>query len=579
MELEGLRASLGKYSAAVNAALQQAEERGVISRIWRKDASLWKDDEAHQKIIRNSLGWLTVAEEMVRMTDELIAFADEIREAANFKHVMLCGMGGSSLCPEVLRQTFGHQAGHPEVLVLDSTDPDALASFGKQIDISHCVFIIASKSGTTTEPLVFYKYWYERVRLHKPDPGASFVAITDPGTRMEEMATADKFRRIFLNPTDIGGRYSALSYFGMVPAALVGVDIRKLLARAIAMKLRCAPEVPVLGNPGLRLGVIMGECAQAGRDKLTIITDHKVSALGLWIEQLVAESTGKEGKGILPVNGEALGPAEVYSDDRLFVSIAVGEIDAETQSKLNALEAAGHPVIYRTLSDVHDLGAEFFLWEMATAVAGWRLAINPFDQPNVQESKDATKALLEYFITHGELEQQTPLVSDGTVAVYADERMRSTSPPSSLKEALQAHLAKAKPGDYIALLDYFEESPEIEATIQAIRTHLRNTTKCATTTGYGPRYLHSTGQLHKGGPNTGVFIQITAPDKIDLPIPEQPYTFSILKQAQAMGDFRSLLAHGRRAIRVHVGDDVLLGLKRLKELITQALPAKITGTG
>jgi transaldolase / glucose-6-phosphate isomerase len=579
MELEGLKASLGKYSDAVNAAVKKAEDREVVSRIWRKDASLWKDDEAHQKIIRNSLGWLTVADEMVRVTDELIAFADEIREAGNFKHVMLCGMGGSSLCPEVLRQTFGHQTGYPELLVLDSTDPDVLASFGKEIDISHCLFIIASKSGTTTEPLVFCKYWYEHVGLHKPDPGASFVAITDPGTKMVEMATADKFRRIFLNPPDIGGRYSALSYFGMVPAALVGVDIKKLLARAIAMQQRCAPEVPVLENPGLRLGVIIGECAQARRNKLTIITDQNISALGLWIEQLVAESTGKEGKGILPVNGEALGPPEVYSEDRLFVSIAVGEIDADTQSKLNALEAAGHPVIYLTLSDVHDLGAEFFLWEFATAVAGWRLGINPFDQPNVQESKDATKALLEYFITHGELEQQTPLVSEGTLAVYADDRTRAALPASSLKEALKAHLAKAKPGDYIALLDYFEESPEIEATIQAIRTHLRNTTKCATTTGYGPRYLHSTGQLHKGGPNTGVFIQITAPDKIDLPIPEQPYTFSILKQAQAMGDFRSLLAHGRRAIRADVGDDVLLGLKRLKELVTQALPAKIIGTG
>jgi glucose-6-phosphate isomerase len=579
MELEGLKASLGKYTDAVNAALDQAEKREVTARIWRKDASLWKDDETHQEIIRNSLGWLTVADEMVRSTDELIAFADEIRGTGNFKHVMLCGMGGSSLCPEVLRQTFGHQTGYPELLVLDSTDPDVLASFGKEIDISHCLFIIASKSGTTTEPLVFYKYWYEHVGLHKPDPGASFVAITDSGTRMVEMATADKFQRIFLNPSDIGGRYSALSYFGMVPAALAGVDIKKLLARALAMKQRCAPDVPVRENPGLRLGVIMGECAQARRDKLTIITDHKISALGLWIEQLVAESSGKDGKGILPVNGEALGPPEVYGDDRLFVSIAVGEIDAETQSKLKALEVAGHPVIYRTLSDVHDLGAEFFLWEMATAVAGWRLGINPFDQPNVQESKDATKALLDYFITHGELEQQTPLVSEGTLAVYADDRVHSTSPPSLLEKALQAHLAQARPGDYIALLDYFEESPEIEATIQAIRTHLRNTTKCATTAGYGPRYLHSTGQLHKGGPNTGVFVQITAPDKIDLPIPEQPYTFSILKQAQAMGDFRSLVAHNRRAIRVDVGDDILLGLRRLKELITQALPAKMTGTG
>lgn len=572
MESEGLKASLGKYVGAVKAALEQAVEQEVMARIWRKDASVWKNDEAHQKVIRNSLGWLTVPEEMMAAVEGLSGYADHIRGPGGFTHVMLCGMGGSSLCPEVMRQTFGHQAGYPELLVLDSTDPDVLVSLATQIDTNNCLFVIASKSGTTTEPLVFYKYWYDHLSLHKTNPGESFIAITDPGTRMVEMATADEFQRIFLNPPDIGGRYSALSYFGMVPGALMGVDIRRLLERANGMRQRCAANVSARENPGASLGVIMGECAKAGRDKLTIVTDEKILALGLWIEQLVAESTGKEGKGILPVNAEPLGPPSVYNDDRIFVSIAVGKIGPETEAKLSALEAAGHPVIYRTLDDVYDLGAEFFLWEIATAVAGWRLGINPFDQPNVQESKDATKELLEYFTVNGELPPEIALVSDGPLTLYAAERTGATIPSSSITDALRAHLSAAGEGDYIALLSYTEETPEIEAAIQAIRLQLRDATKCATTAGYGPRFLHSTGQLHKGGPDTGVFIQLTAPDDIDLPIPEQPYTFSVLKQAQAMGDFRSLSSHGRRAIRVDLGEDVLVGLRRLEELVARVLP-------
>lgn len=567
-----LTASLGKYSDAVSAAIKEADQGGVMRRIWRKDASLWKAEEKHQKIIRNALGWLTVPGEMIGVEDDLIAFADRIRGPREFKHVMLCGMGGSSLCPEVLRQTFGRQEGYPELLVLDSTDPDVLASFAARIDTTHCLFIIASKSGTTTEPLTFYKYWYDQVRQRKSNPGENFVAITDPGTLMERMATEDKFKRIFLNPPDIGGRYSALSYFGLVPAALMGVDVKKLLDRAERIVHSCAAVVPAADNPGARLGAIMGECAKAGRDKLTIITDPKISALGLWIEQLVAESTGKEGRGILPVAGEALGAPSVYGDDRVFVSIAVDRLDSEREVKLKALEAAGHPVVYRTLTDLYDLGEEFFLWEIATAFAGWRLGINPFDQPNVQESKDATKELLERFTKEGKLEEQAALVTDGTLTIYADERTRAALPSSSISDALRAHLARAKAGDYIAMLDYIEETPENEATIQAIRTHLRDSTKCATTTGYGPRFLHSTGQLHKGGPDTGIFIQVTAPDKVDLPIPGQPYTFSILKQAQALGDFRSLSSRHRRAIRIDLGADVLAGLKRLRELVSEAIP-------
>ncbi len=569
---ERLTATLGKYSEAVAGAIKEADKGDVMRRIWRKDAALWKSDEAHQKIIKNALGWLTVPDMMIGIEDDLVQFADRIRNVREFKHAMVCGMGGSSLCPEVLRQTFGKQEGYPELLVLDSTDPDAFSDIADQIDITRCLFIISSKSGTTTEPLVFYKYWYDQVSRRKENPGECFVAVTDPGTLMEQMATADKFKRIFLNPADIGGRYSALSYFGMVPAALMGLDVRKLLDRAERVVHACASVVPAAENPGARLGAIMGECARAGRDKLTISTDPKINSLGLWIEQLLAESTGKDGKGIVPVAGETLGSPSVYGDDRLFVHISVGKIDTEAEAKLKALEAAGHPVVYRTLTDLYDLGEEFFLWEIATAFAGWRLDINPFDQPNVQESKDATKELLEAYTRDGALPEQDVLAADGVLTIYADEATRAELPHESVGAAVKAHLARAGAGDYIAMLDYFEETPEYEAAVQSIRTHLRDTTRCATTTGYGPRFLHSTGQLHKGGSDAGVFMQLTAPDIKDLPIPQQPYTFSTLKQAQALGDFRSLSSRGRRAIRIDLGADVQAGLNRLREVIGQAFP-------
>jgi transaldolase/glucose-6-phosphate isomerase len=569
---ERLTATLGKYSEAVAGAIKEADKGDVMRRIWRKDAALWKSDEAHQKIIKNALGWLTVPDMMIGVEDDLVQFADRIRNVREFKHAMVCGMGGSSLCPEVLRQTFGKQEGYPELLVLDSTDPDAFSDIADQIDITKCLFIISSKSGTTTEPLVFYKYWYDQVGKRKENPGECFVAVTDPGTLMEQMATEDKFKRIFLNPADIGGRYSALSYFGMVPAALMGLDVRKLLDRAERVVHACASVVPAAENPGARLGAILGECAKAGRDKLTISTDPRIASFGLWVEQLLAESTGKDGKGIVPVAGEPLGAPSVYGDDRLFVHIGVEKIESESEAKLKALEAAGHPVVYRTLTDLYDLGEEFFLWEIATAFAGWRLGINPFDQPNVQESKDATKELLETFTREGKLPEQDVLATDGVLTIYADDETRAALSNESVGAAIAAHLARAGAGDYIAMLDYFEETPEHERIVQAIRTHLRDTTRCATTTGYGPRFLHSTGQLHKGGSASGVFMQLTAPDIKDLPIPGQPYTFSILKQAQALGDFRSLASRGRRAIRVDLGADVQAGLTRLQELIGQALP-------
>jgi transaldolase / glucose-6-phosphate isomerase len=526
---------LGPLADRLHAAIREAQEFGVAKRIRDKDASLWKSDEAAQKLIRNSLGWLTVAGEMLGVVAELNEFAGSVR-ARGYEHVMVCGMGGSSLCPEVLARTFGRQPGYPELLVLDSTDPDVIARLRDQIDVERCLFVIASKSGSTTEPNVFQKFWYDEVRRQRENPGENFVAITDPGSPLVATAAELGFQKTFLNQADIGGRYSALSYFGMVPAALMGLDVHELLKRVARVN----------SEEELKLGTILGECANAGRDKLTLVLDPQIATLGLWIEQLIAESTGKEGKGILPVNDEPLGDPSVYGDDRVFVAISVG-----SEMRLDPLREAGHPVIHRRLDDLYDLGAEFFAWEFATACAGWRLGINPFDQPNVQEAKDATRELLSEFAKNGKLtDEQTSTADDA---------------------AVHAHLKTINPGDYVAFLNYVEESTELDRKFQDLRTVVRDRTKCATTAGYGPRFLHSTGQLHKGGPNTGVFLQITDEDKSDFPVPGEPYSFSILKQAQALGDFRALSSRGRRVIRIDLGKDVHAGLDRLHTVILNAL--------
>jgi len=512
-------------------AVYEARVLHIAKRIRNKDASVWTSDEPVAEMIQNSLGWLNVAEEMAGVVGELREFADEVRQ--EFKRVMVCGMGGSSLCPEMLAQTFGQQPEFPELLVLDSTDPDAIAAFVARIESEKCLFIIASKSGTTTEPNVFFEFWYDRVKS-----GENFVAITDPGTPLVATAREKGFRRIFLNQADIGGRYSALSYFGMVPAALMGLDIGTLLERA---------KNYGDWDTAFQLGVAIGECAKAGRDKLTFVIDPRLASLGLWIEQLIAESTGKQGKGIVPVVGEPLSDPSVYGDDRVFVSISLKGVTKDINTQLDALAEAGHPIIRRELSDLYDLGAEFFVWEFATACAGWRLGINPFDQPNVQEAKDATKELLAEFTEQG--------------------RLSDSAPESSLTDAVRSQLAQVKPGDYIAFLNYIEQTPETDLHLHESRTFLRDKTRCATTVGYGPRFLHSSGQLHKGGPNTGVFFQISAKDETDFPIPGKTYTFSVLKEAQALGDFRALKAHGRRVVRIDLGDDLLAGLRRLEHAI------------
>ena len=556
---------LGPIAAAVDAAVREAQERQVVKHIWRKDPSLWKSDPKAQDNIRSSLGWLTVADDMLGVADELMEYGEFIRQRG-FKHVMVCGMGGSSLCPEVLRRSFGQQPNFPELIVLDSTDPDFIVTLTQKIDADKTLFIVASKSGSTIEPTTFYKFWYDYLKKHNPSAGQNFVAITDPGSPLVEIASQLNFQRVFLNQADIGGRFSALSYFGMVPAALAGLDIKKLLSRAKNAEQSCSPVIPLQTNPGLQLGAVLSEAAVAGRDKLTLVIEDQISSLGLWIEQLVAESTGKEGKGILPVAGETLGDPSVYGSDRIFVSISIGGPDDTVNQKLDLLSAAGHPVVRRALADVYDLGSEFFVWEFATACAGWRLAINPFDQPDVQLAKQATNDVLKIFKEEQKLPTHKQIAKDELLTLFVDDESKSPD-GGSVAALLATHLASAKASDFIAILAYVEETPETEQLLQQLQKTLRDKTRCAVTTGFGPRYLHSTGQLHKGGPNSGVFIEITANDETDLAIPDEEYTFGVLKQAQASGDFRALARSDRRVLGVDLGNNRVKALTRLLELI------------
>ncbi|HEX6178104.1 MAG TPA: bifunctional transaldolase/phosoglucose isomerase, partial [Thermoanaerobaculia bacterium] len=508
---------LGDLQAQVDAALQRADKEKFVERIWKKDATLWKSGDDHKKIIANALGWLRAPEAMQKELDDILTFAEQVR--GEFRDVVVLGMGGSSLCSEVLRRVYGRRDGYPALSVLDSTVPEAVRALESRLDLARTLFIVASKSGTTTEPVMFHRYFYDRVKSVKgAKAGENFIAVTDPGTQLVRDAERDGFRKIFLNPADIGGRYSALSKFGLVPAALSGVDVRKFLDRAVhAAHVSMIPAVRK--NPAALLGAAIGALAVAGRDKLTLITPAPLDTLGLWVEQLVAESTGKEGKGILPIAGEPILEPNEYGNDRVFVAIRLRKSD-ETEL-LRALNAAGHPVIDMVLEDPLDLGETFFVWEFATAVAGAILGIDPFDQPNVQESKDNTKRLLEEFTARGTM--GTP----GAQAQADDRRVAEL-------------LESVKPGDYIALTQYFGETPAREKSLSKIRETLARELRVATTSGYGPRFLHSTGQLHKGGGDNGVFLQLTGGPQQDASIPNEKFGFGALVRAQAIGDFQSL---------------------------------------
>ena len=553
---------VGSGQEELDSAMEQLRAKKIVSRIWQKDTTVWSDKPEHQKIISNSLGWLTVPGQVLERVAELTSFAQEIR-SAGFTHAVVLGMGGSSLCPEVLRKSFGPQAGFPELLVLDSTVPAAVAQIEAQVKLETTLFIVASKSGSTTEPQMFERYFYDRVKqLKGAKVGENFVAVTDPGTLLENQAKELGYRKTFVNWADIGGRYSALSFFGMVPFAVMGGDVKGLLERASITAQACKNE-DVAQNPGAALGALLGTLANHGMDKLTLVASKEIASLGLWIEQLVAESTGKEGKGIVPIAGEALGAVKDYGKDRIFAVISVG---VDTDEKMAALENAGFPVVRQQLSGAIDLGATFFVWEFATAVASSLLSIDAFDQPNVQESKDNTKRLLGEFVSKGALPQQVPVVEDGALKLYSEDKALGTT----LDSAIATHLKKVHAGDYVAITQYFVETPEVEALVQQLRLAVRAKTNAAATTGYGPRFLHSTGQLHKGGGNNGVFMQLTSADPKDVAIPREPFGFSVLKQAQSLGDLESLVKHGRRAVRVDLGLDVVAGLKRLLHAVENA---------
>jgi glucose-6-phosphate isomerase len=515
-------------------------QRDVVARIWRRDVSVWGAEPGTEvaRAIANRLGWLDVPAGMAAELDRVIALAEAVR-ADGVTHVYLLGMGGSSLCAEVMRTVYGERDGYPRLVVMDTTDESAIAGVLAALDAPKALFLVASKSGGTIEPASMEKlYWARMSDALGGEAGRHFVAVTDPGTGLAELAARRGYREVFLNPPDIGGRFSALSLFGLVPGALIGVPVRDMLAGGADMAEGCRQENHK--NAGLELGAFVGAAVRAGRDKLTVVLPRELHSLGLWIEQLVAESTGKHGTGALPVVDEPLGAPAEYGNDRAFVAVATEHESPDTH-QLDALERAGHPVM-RLSTRAHALGAEFFRWEFATAVAGAVLGINPFDEPNVAEAKDKTKAIL----ASRDFTGGTPAASSDSVSVYST--LRGDSPAAVVRAAIDA----IKPGDYVAFLSYLPASDATTAAVGAIRERIRARTHAASTFGVGPRYLHSTGQYHKGGPNTAVAFVITGEDETTTPVPEAPYTFSQLKRAQAVGDQQTLEAHGRRAVRIHL---------------------------
>jgi transaldolase/glucose-6-phosphate isomerase len=559
--------------AAVKAEIHAWQEAGKLRRLWARDASLWTGtDEA------SWLGWLGLPEEEIAQLEHLKRAQEDAR-TSGFDHVLLLGMGGSSLCPEVLRLTFGRVAGFPELHVLDSTDPAQVRSVERRMDPARTLFIVSSKSGTTLEPNIFKDYFFDRVRRAVGEEGAGshFIAITDPGSKLQQVAEAAHFRHVYFGVPSVGGRYSALSDFGMVPGAIMGLDVGHFLSRAAEMATACFAAVPVADNPGAALGIVMGVLARGGRDKVTLIASPGIHDLGAWLEQLLAESTGKEGRGIVPVDREPPGETAVYGADRLFVYLRLEPTpDLHQDEHVAALERAGHPVVRIRVGHRYDLGQEFFRWEFATAVAGSIIGINAFNQPDVEASKIATRKLTEQYERTGMLAPEAPVLEGDGLRLYADERnasqlMAVPGARTSIVGALHAHFARLKPGDYAAFLAYVEMNEAHEQTLQAMRRMVLDGKHVATCLGFGPRFLHSTGQAYKGGPNSGVFLQITCDDAADLPVPGQKLTFGVVKAAQARGDFRVLAERQRRALRVHLGKDVTAGLETLRRAIEQAL--------
>jgi transaldolase/glucose-6-phosphate isomerase len=564
-----VRFSLGRYEDGFRERLAALTSARAAERIFARDATFWGGDAARQATVANRLGWLDVAMATRSRVGELDQFAGAVR-ADGFRGAVLLGMGGSSLAPEVLRRSFASRADSPALHVLDTTDAATIGAVVEQIDPARTLVFVSSKSGTTIEALSLLAYFHDLVGDAKGErAGDNFVAITDPGTPLEALAAEHGFRHVFTNPADIGGRYSALSYFGMGPAAAIGVDVAALLDRGIA----AAEAERAVAGDGMRLGAALGALALAGKNKATFVVAPPIESFGLWVEQLIAESTGKLGRGIVPVAGEPTAGSDRYGDDRLFVQLRVARhTPAEQDALIDEVASAGHPAIVIDLGDALDLGREFFRWEFAVAVAGQVMGINPFDEPNVQESKDNTSRVLR------ELEASGRLDADGIDGHGAPVTLNAPGElaEGTVEQEMAKLLGRLSAGDYFAITAYVQPTPSADAAFAEIRAIVRNATRAATTLGYGPRFLHSTGQLHKGGPPQGVFLQVTAADLQDMAIPGRPFTFAQLKCAQAIGDFESLLGHGRPALRVHVGTDVPSGLDALVQAV-RAAASRSTG--
>ncbi|HEY0613339.1 MAG TPA: bifunctional transaldolase/phosoglucose isomerase [Candidatus Elarobacter sp.] len=558
----------------IDAAVDKLAQQRFLHALWTHDPAPWSSDAAHVEIIKHALGWVEIAQQTHAQSGDLRDFASAC--AKRFDHVVVLGMGGSSLAPDVLRATFGKTPGYPRLHVLDSTDPQQIKALDEALDIARSLFIVASKSGTTTEPDAFFRYFFQRVQQTVGASNSSdhFIAITDPGTKLEQEAKDSKFLRVFVNDPNIGGRYSALSYFGMVPAALAGYDVGTILDRAINAMTANAATIAEYDAPGVRFGAAIGALAKAGRDKLTVVAHPSVRAFGAWAEQLIAESTGKSGTGVVPVDGEPLAGPHVYGDDRVFayVGATLGG-DDETVRRLAALEAAGHPVIRLAMSDALDIGEQFYLWEIATAAAGAVLGIDAFDQPNVQESKDNTKRLLGEFASAGSFGEPEPRVRTADALVFPLSGSHAAALGTDLQSAVVAVTEQIKPGDYVAFNAYVPMDEDDEAVLERCRATVRDALHVATTVGFGPRFLHSTGQLHKGGSNEGVFFQITYDAPFDLPIPGM-VGFRMLERAQALGDFESLDKRNRRGVRIHFPGDPHRGLAALAAALESAVSAK-----
>lgn len=575
------RFALGDGQAAFEAACDRARDGSWANRLFDRDTSLWSSDPEVQAAIADRLGWLDAPEHFTDRIAALEGFGDGI-VAAGFTTAVVAGMGGSSLAPDVLRRTFGSQDGYLALRILDSTDPATVSATTDDLDPLFTLTIVASKSGTTTEPNAFLADAWTRAEAamegikhhHSYDNGgAMIVAITDPGRSVEALAHSDDFREVFLNPPDIGGRYSALTYVGLVPASLIGLDLDALLASASTMLGACRQPDPS-ANPGVSLGLAIGTLAKDGRDKLTFLVDDELASLGAWLEQLIAESTGKHGKGIVPVDLEPLGGVDVYGPDRAFVRISLAGGTAGGRDALaTALGEAGHPVIRIAVSDPIDLGAEFIRWEVATAIAGAVLGIDPFDQPNVEEAKELTRTVLARHEAGEPTIDSTPdpiAEADG-LTLHGDATVRASTGPGDLVGELARHLARRRRDAYLCLQAFVAPSAEADAAIARIRSLLRDRTHLATTAGYGPRFLHSTGQLHKGGTPTGWFLQLTSDHPVDREIPGWPYTFGQLIDAQAAGDFAAIESHGLPILRVHLGHDIPGGLATLERALAAAL--------